>query len=452
MRRNTFPIVVVLLLAGLTGWLAIRPVARVAAILTPPSAPEWDTPPPGAQISEDTGAENPSIHLSPTDGMLMIVFDNWITGEEDKDPYYSLSTNKGDSWSSPLPIETSTGIDSLDVAMTFDQNGTAHAVWAERTQGPVIAATLLYGRYNGSSWSATPSILSSVSSFNPIIVSPDMAAAGNDAVEIVWSEGNPAGGTNPNIYFSRTTDNGNSWSSKTPVHVSLANSSLPAFVVAPNGIRHLAWTESRPAVPGQPTSEILYTQGIEAGGNISWANPITLTSGITTSHTQPDLLLVGDEVHLAYTRSFLKVTNDRLQWVAYRSCSNECMNSGNWSPELVVTGESEPVEVPESVPFDVISSMVQGVGCPHIFFHGATPETFNREVILGINGCDRWFQGGRAPVTDESMRGVNPFALSSGRDVYIVYENVSLDGQDTSQIYWMRGKFPSGLYLPIVLR
>lgn len=431
------------------------PAGQAYASLTPPTAPDWQLSPPGKLLSSGApGAQSPDLAIRPGGSEMMVVYDHWVTSNNNKDPYFTLSTNNGTTWSAPQPIHTSSNVDSFDVNVAYGTDGRAHAVWVNNDEAvPNATGQLLYSRRVGGSWSGTPVTLSSITSPLPIIAEPDIAATGTSTIDIVWSEGNPfGGGSNPNIWYIRSIDGGQTWGTKARVALHPGSSRLPTLAVTNDGLRHVAWAQNVEA--GEGNTVIHYAQGVPSGTAITWTPAITLSVDIpveTYSSTQPKLVAYGNDLYLTFTRSEIvnQGTGDRIQWVVYMHCDSGCDSIANWSQAIIASGEDYPVEVTEQTPFDLISSPVYAGGCPFAFYHGATSATFFREVVWDVNGCDSWYVRGQDMVTNESTRVINPSAAAKGNEVHLVYEWVDTAQVQGNQIYWTFGKVPSRIFMPI---
>lgn len=119
------------------------------------------------------------------------------------DILFSHSSDNGTSWSSPINISKNNG-DSKRPAMTMDSDGNLNISWEDNTSGNF---EIYFSRSmdKGASWSPVVNISKNSSlSFKPAMA---MDSVGN--LSIIW-EDNSNG--DYEIYFSRSTDNGGSWS------------------------------------------------------------------------------------------------------------------------------------------------------------------------------------------------------------------------------------------------
>lgn len=415
------------------------------------NSPHWDMAPPGIKISGSTGAgaNEPSLDVAPN-GNIMVVYNHWVTGSNDRDPYFSISNNGGNSWSTPAPIYSSPGINSIQVDIAYSDSGIAHVVWVELVDAtpPIQETRLYYSRYNGTSWTA-PSQRASVISPLPLIGHPRIVAAGS-YIDVVWEEGSPTvieSGGNAAIMHTRSANGGQNWSSNVQIsEVTTAPALTAAIDIGPDGRPHAVWRKSLPA----GNSEIRYTEAtIGAGNQVNWQPPI-IVSGVVTNTNQPEIMVQDDgTVRTSFTQSVISGVNSFNQWVYYTFCTEICLTPANWSPAFNTT--VEPVEVNDNSPFDVISDIMRGVnGCTYIFFHGLRDGTFGRELVWNVNSCDGWNpQEGWDPVTNDSMRGINPRVVAYQSRVYVAYQRVT--DADENSIYFMSGSFgPGGAFLPII--
>ena len=389
--------------------------------------PTWDSAPPGILLSTNAplGAEIPIIRSSPDGSLLMTVYNRWMTGQNDRDPYYVISTNNGQSWSNPAPIYTSTSTNSGETYITFDVNNIVHAVWSEPTG-------ILYSRYSSGSWSSPQTISPPTFNFNAW---PHIFASGTNTLDIIWGAGNLPS-QQPDIYHLRSLDGGQNWSGANPVYSSIATSSRPNIGVDSSGYLHAVWQE-RTATPG---NEIRYAQGLPSGATVFWSAPIIISSVGTVDANTPRINIVNDDLHVTYAETV--AGTPAVQFIHYTVCGANCILNASWaSPQNI---SQQAVVVNQSDPYFLVSELVSGNNCLFVFFHGKQSDQAN-ETVWDINSCSGWNSGGRDQVTSPADRAIYPSATIYSGFVHAAYQRVI--GSDR-QIYYMRGNLPQGVFLP----
>jgi len=106
----------------------------------------------------------------------------------------------------------------------------------------------------------------------------------------LWNS-NSADGSPNRVYFSRSTDNGNTWTTKADVSTAPAGThhNFPAIAATGAGNVRIAWMDARAAVPlgGQDRWNVYYRSS--ADGGQSWSTEVDLTTYVSgTSYIFPD--------------------------------------------------------------------------------------------------------------------------------------------------------------------
>jgi len=110
-----------------------------------------------------------------------------------------------------------------------------------------------------------------------------MASDANGTVYALWNAGSTAGGPE-RIYFSKSTDNGNTWSAKMDVSTAPAGThhAFPAIAATGNGDVRISWMDARAANGGLDRWNVYYRSS--ANGGSTWSNEVdvsTYVSGFT---------------------------------------------------------------------------------------------------------------------------------------------------------------------------
>jgi len=149
--------------------------------------------------------------------------------------YFKKSTDGGDTWSSNKRLTWTSDASSHPVIAVDHSN--LHVVWYDGTQ----AASEVYYRVSydyGVVWSPTRRLTWTAGlSLVPIIVISHLD------FNLIWSDGSPG---NLEIYYKKTTDGGEHWTSKRLTWTSLDTESPAAAFDAAVDDLHLVWSDPTP--------------------------------------------------------------------------------------------------------------------------------------------------------------------------------------------------------------
>ncbi|MBN1273887.1 MAG: exo-alpha-sialidase [Candidatus Aminicenantes bacterium] len=199
-------------------------------------------------------------------GNLNLVWNDMAPGNNEI--LFSRSTDGGAAWSTPVNI-SKTASRSIHPRITVDSAGNLNAAWEDDVTG-VYLIHFSRSTDNGQTWST------------PVIVYNSTSGNGHAALA-VDGEGNIIlffiGYANPATivpFFCRSTDGGQTWS--TPVNVS--NRQGPSYsntvAVDSAGNINVAWYEDNPS-----PVEIYYTRSIDNGA--SWFQPMNISNNSSAS-------------------------------------------------------------------------------------------------------------------------------------------------------------------------
>lgn len=155
--------------------------------------------------------------------------------------YFSLSTDQGAQWSTPVNISNSIYAESTLPDVIFDYSANIFVAWKDDVSAN---AEIFFSKSsnNGATWTS-PLNISNDAGFSR---SPSLKVdlAGN--INAVWMDQTPG---NFEVYYSRSTDTGNTWS--TPVNAS--NTSLdsqnPKLALNTAGYIFIVWIDKTPGNP-----------------------------------------------------------------------------------------------------------------------------------------------------------------------------------------------------------
>jgi BNR repeat-like domain len=179
--------------------------------------------------------------------------------------YYKKSTNGGDSW---LPNKrlTWTGGASSHPRIAVESSGHLHVVWHEETAGN---AEIYYKKStdNGDTWTANKRLTWNAGDS----WSPAMAMLSSGDIHIAWDDDTPG---NREIYYKKSADGGDTWTSSKRVTRTTNTSSDAAIAVDSSGNLHVVWDDHTPG-----NWEVYHSQSTDGGVTWSAGQRLTWNSG-----------------------------------------------------------------------------------------------------------------------------------------------------------------------------
>ncbi|MEM2139824.1 PKD domain-containing protein [Nitrososphaera sp.] len=309
----------------------------------------------------------------------------------DFDIMYARSTDSGTSFSAPVNLSN----DSTDSTIPFvvAVGSVVYVVWEDYTSATNHEILLKKSTDNGETFSSAVNV-SNDSGFSII---PHMAALGTN-VYVTWQSGVAA---EYEVFFSRSTDSGASFSASANLSGNLGTSELP--IVSASGTNVIvAWTDNTPG-----NFDIMYARSTDSGATFGSAVNLSSNSG---SSDWPWVSFTGSNVYLAWQDD--TSGNDEIMFskstdsgATFGSAVNLSSNSGS-SLDPFVTSAGSSV----TVTWDDASSPAE-----ILFRHSANSgSTFDVKLNLSKNTGD----------------STVPEVAISGNTVYAVWEDLSAGGHE----------------------
>ena len=265
-------------------------------------------------------ANAPAIALD-SSGNINVVWDN-DTASFDNRIRFSRSTNNGSNWSNPVFI-TLASEDSITPDIAVDSAGNLNVVWTDWRTG-TYDSEIYFSRStdNGTEWSTPVNISWTIGG----TWTPSIAVDSGGNLFVVWWDLTDA---HEDICFSRSTNNGVSWSpyvnlSNTPI----GESTHPVVAVDSAGNVNVVWDDEFP----DPDELVYFTSSTNMG--TIWTSPLGISNAFAF---RPDIAIDSagniNVVWVGYfsgnnALGFSRSTNGGTSWSTAMNISNiaDCCN------------------------------------------------------------------------------------------------------------------------------
>jgi hypothetical protein len=331
----------------------------------------------------------------------------WDTRDEYSEIYYKRSTNNGTNWEADVRLTNVPGFSGYPCISASGLN--LHVVWMDQRTG-------FYGIFykkstnGGLTWGNDIRIAKdSTTNWDPFV----LVSANN--VYAVWE--NWISPTNMSIHYTKSTDNGTTWSTETKLTDSSAQQLFPSLSISGTTI-HLIWQDTRDG-----NTEIYYKRSTNNG--INWGIDTRLTNNAGASGN-PLGASIGLNVYVVWD------DNRDGNWEIYFKHSTDA--GITWGSDIRLTdttGDSGWPSIAVAPPFIHVTWEDQRDG--------------NREIYYrrSINNGQNWDPYIRQ-TNNTSMSRLPSIAVSSSF-VHIIWQ----DGRDgNGEIYYKRN--PTGNIIDIV--
>jgi hypothetical protein len=216
-------------------------------------------------------------------------------------------------------------------AKVLASNGdTLYAVWGDYRNGTNGEIYFKRSMDNGISWGADIQLTN-----NPAeSIDPCILVTGT-VIHVAWSDDRNG---NYEIYYKRSEDGGSTWGADTRLTNALLTSNSPAMAIS-GSILHMVWYDERDDPSGNWKTEIYYKRSTDAG--LTWGPDIRLTNDAAYSGF-PGVFLTGSTVLVVWEDErdgngeiyFKRSTDEGLTWGSDTRLTNDPANS--WDPCIAV--------------------------------------------------------------------------------------------------------------------
>lgn len=357
----------------------------------------------------------PSIAIDSND-IIHVLFQDATFGYPKNEIYHKASTDKGATWN-PLNRLTWNPGNSTRPDVAVGPNDYVHLVWEDDFQGN----REIYYRQSqtlGSSWSGFKRLTWTPNTSN----TPRIAVGGNGHIHVVWYEYTASPLYETDIFYKKSTDNGNTWSA--PKRLSWSGeSNSPVIGVDSNGKIHIFFSDRLTAtIWATWAGEIFYKSSTDGGTTWSAKQRITWNTNIEWEiNSTRSIAINADNIHIAWLYFYYELTLDKKTNVFYKNSPD---GGSTWgaTKQLTWTGWTWD---PDPFLIGSPSIAVDSLNNPHIAwdFYISTYSGGDDEVIYN-NSTD----GG-------ATWGTNQRLTWNSADSN--YTQIVIDSTNTPHIVWV---------------
>ncbi|MEX2006793.1 MAG: sialidase family protein [Candidatus Saccharimonadales bacterium] len=395
-----------------TFFRAVYTLVAAMLILAFPGTALAATFAPPLKISGDLiEGHNPAIAVA-GDNLVHVVWAATLYdgsgSETDREIYYVRSTDNGVTFSAPVNISNSPGVTSLEpsISVASDKSNQVHVAWHEFGS----QVDIMYARSvdDGLNWSAVTNVSNSAaSSFAAnIYVEEDL---GGNRLHVAWTECP----SNCEIYYAKSNDAGSSF--ETPKNISnQTRFDTNPVVVANTSAIHIAW---------QGSSRIYYSRSADGGATFSPAQRMTTSTDVEIEPTA--VIDGGGRVHVAWETRY--ASGGDIFW-------RRSLNAGA-SFELVANRSADPATISSGPTLSAPKGGQVSLAWSEESFSGGTQ--FNQNFsVESKNGGSRWNRPD--PIGGPARNAREPALVHVGNRFYIVWEQTNPTETGTD-IYFAKG-------------
>jgi len=285
----------------------------------------------GSSFGNPISLGNPSMQgadhldIAESDGKIYAIWQSFSSGGSVI--YFSMSTDGGNTFGSPAQLSEAGKDSAFPQIAVFGTH--VYAVWLERTTGNITNVIFSKSDDNGNSFSK-PNVLTHHSGNSGL---PQIFADAN-GVSLIW-EDNSLG--NFDVFFAKSTDAGNTFGAFTNVSNDTGESGTPRMIVLGKDI-NIVWMDN---VSGN--YDIMFSKSTDGGS--TFRKPLDISKSQKDAG-YPELAVSGNNVYVTWTNTmegnnydvlFSKSSDGGQTFTAPINISNNLGASG-W-PQIAVAGD-----------------------------------------------------------------------------------------------------------------
>ncbi len=392
------------------------PVTGIAIAATDP---DWaGTAPVNISQSDTREARQPVIAIGPS-GQMAVTWSDKPT-ETSKSEVYLTYTEDGDkTWSTPKVVSATTGQSQLPHAIIAGES--TFIAWSEGSSDKTF--TIHEMRSGGD-----PQIIPIPETDAPSgITTGPRLADGPERLHIVFNAGKVGTPDSHILHASRRLTE--TWPTAKRVYTSSSGLSwFPALAVSPDGEdMHVVWEKM---ILGSGRY-VMYMRGTVSDAVVSWASPITLSTGITLS-VKPDIATSSSgDVHVVWgevnKESGSTSSHSYVRYRRYEANSDEWTSAKRIDAQAVYVNEINPTDTAPRMALWERNDQVTLCVAWHGFRDGESAE--DALISCSQDGGDTW----------ASSRTMSPTPNDVETDADIsIWPSIAFDSSGTVHGVWQQ--------------
>src|SRR3989449_3189870 len=270
--------------------LAFMAAGVLAFAMPVPAAPAtapWFGPNTMVNAPPAYTAYQPSIAVD-GNGVLYLAYGGWGGSTTGADVFFSKSLDGGRTWSAPFRVNNDAGgAIQVEPSLFLDHNAYIYIVWTDYRGGN---ADVYFSKSTDGGLSFTANVrVNDVAGSSQS--APDVAVDTVGLIHVVWADGRNVGTTGPDIYYADSTDLGLSFNPSLRVNndAGAAEQGEPAITVASDRSVYAVWTDARNAARG---TDIYFSKSTDLGA--TWVPNFSLNDDVgTRAQGSPDIAVGG---------------------------------------------------------------------------------------------------------------------------------------------------------------
>jgi len=291
----------------------------------------WSTP---IRVNDDAGAAaqaEPSLALDPSNN-IYIVWTDMRSGNNDV--YFAKSVNGGLTFGANLRVNdiTTNSQSEPDLAVDPVNPHLVHVVWTD-TRSPILGPDIFYANSTNGGLSFNPSVRVNDDVTSTEQGQPAIAVGPNRDVDVVWRDPRSAA-KGPDIYFSKSSDLGVTWSPNIYVNSDVGSAAQqdPTIAVDLAGTIYVAWTDGRNA---NTAPDIYEAWSANAGASFGANVQVNDDRGLAPQ-LSPSLVANAGKIQIAWADYR---TGGSTNYDIYTASSEDGIS---WSPNMKVNDDTLP--------------------------------------------------------------------------------------------------------------